>query len=320
MAGYQDALLSGFASGIAGHGVSGVRRGRGIDVPETAAAPAHSVVALSRVFGDRVEPSSFVLTVGFGARPLGVSGPGCLARFELMSWVDDVDLPGLLPPHVLAALSTIGRMIHGAAKPGAPPWQLGHTLTLPDEGLAGWNRFLLARSLRPIETELGLVDVVRVLPIHDAEAAELRATEDMMGGWSFVTGCENRDPAGTLARWRNPPGGPAPVVAATRVEFEPAGDTLRVHVAGAPWSTSAMRDVAIGLDAEGHLLALELIDREGPRALIELGPRALVARRDYARVLQMDAGALLVTMAEKRIRGHERHPHVPWSRHGERPA
>lgn len=313
---YEETFLQGLAGGIAGHGVTGVRLGPSLRVPETAAAPAHRVQALARVFGEEVERSTFVVTVGLGTRPLGATGPGCLGRFELMAWVDGIDLPGLHPPDVLVALSSLGRMIHGVAQPGSAPWQLGHTLTLPDEGLGGWNRFLLARSVRPLETELGPVDVARVLPIDDAEAAELRATPDMLGGWAFVTKCESASPSGTLARFRHPPGGELRCVQAARVAFEPAGDTLRVHVDDAPWSTNAMRDVMIGLDADGHLLALELLDREGPRALVQLGPREKIARRDYARVLQMDSGALLVTMAEKRVQGHTPHPHVPWTRTG----
>jgi len=314
VASYEDTLVSGFIDRICGHGVTDVRGGPVLGVRETDTAPAHRVIALSRVLGDRVERSSFLVTAGFGTRPLGAVEPGSLSRFELMAWVDEIALPGLSPPDVLAALSTLGRIVHSMATPGAPPWHAGHTINLPDEGLAGWNRFLLARALRPVETEVGPVDVVRVLPIHEAEAIELRDSPDMMGGWSLVTRLENQDPAGVIGRFRNPPGGPAPVLRASRVAFEPAGDTLRVFIDESPFRTNAMRDAVIGMDAAGHLLAIELFAHDGPRALVTLGPRAEIVRRGSARVLQMDSGGLLVTMAEKRVRGHEQHPHVPWSR------
>jgi hypothetical protein len=313
---YEETFLQGMVGAIAGHGVTGVRLRASLTMPETDTAPAHRVQALARLFGEGVEPSSFVVTVGFGSRPLGATGPGCLARFELMAWVDQIELPGLDAPDVLRALSSLGRMIHHNAQPGSAPWQLGHTLTVPDEGMAGWNHFLLARSVRPIETELGPVDVARVLPLDRAEAEAVQAMPDMLGGWGFVTERESADPAGTLARFRSPPAGPLPRVRATQVVFEPEGDTLRVFVDRAPWTTSAMRDVMIGLDESGQLLAVELLDGEGPRAVIELGPRDELARREYARVLQTDSGSLLVTMAMKRVQGHTPHPYVPWTRLG----
>ncbi|MFO0613661.1 MAG: hypothetical protein U0414_13780 [Polyangiaceae bacterium] len=314
MASYEDTLVRGFIDRISGHGVSGVESGPAIRVGESEAVPGHRVMALSRVLGRRVEGTKLIVTAGFGTRLLGAVERGSLHRFELMAWVDEISLPGLSPPDVLAALSTMGRIIHTSAKPGAAPWHAGHTLTFPDEGLAGWNRYLLARAMRPVDTEFGAVDIVRVLPISHQEALELQTSPDMMGGWGLVTRVENADLEGVLARFRTPPGGPPPVLRVSRVAFEPAGDTLRVFIDDSPFRSNAMRDVVLGLDAGGHLLAVELFAHDGPRALLALGPRAAIVRRAHARALQTDAGALLFTMAEKRIRGNEAHPHVPWSR------
>lgn len=314
MASYEDILVRGFIDRTSGHGVSGVQGGPVLGVGESDAAPAHRVISLSRVVGGRVENTKLIVTAGLGTRPLGAVEPGSLQRFELMAWVDEIPLPGLSPPDALAALSTIGRIIHSSAKPGAAPWHAGHTITFPDEGLAGWNRFLLARAMRPVDTEVGAVDIVRVLPITQQEATELQTNPDMMGGWGLVTRLENTDMEGVLARFRNPPAGPPPLLRVNRVAFDPAGDTLRVFIEDSPLRSNAMRDVVIGLDASGHMIAMELFRHDGPPALVMLGPRAAIVRRGSARVLQMESGALLVTMAEKRIRGSEVHPHVPWSR------
>jgi hypothetical protein len=204
---YDQQLMQGFLAGVSGHGVTGLRGRLTRDVRETAEAPAHRVMAWSRLFGERVEPSMFVLTTGLGLKPLGATGPGSLKRFELMSWVDDVALaPAAGDLDVLLVLSMLGRLIQQAAEPGSSPWHLGHTFTFAEgDGFGGWRRFLLARAMRPVPTDAGEVDIIRVLPISDSEAEELRAKEDVLGGWGFVTKCENEDPTGVLSRWRNPP-------------------------------------------------------------------------------------------------------------------
>jgi hypothetical protein len=98
--------------------------------------------------------------------------------------------------------------------------------------------------------------------------------------------------------------------------YEGAGDTVRVYLTTeAPWTTSAMREARLSLDAQGFLVAIELIDNEGPRALIVLGPPDVVLTAVSARVLQMATGEILVTMGMKRVRGHERNPYVLGSTH-----
>src|SRR5436189_219788 len=145
MSSYEDEILRGVANGIAGHNVTNVRAALSRIMPENALVPAHRVVALTRVFGEQVEKSFFVVTVGLGAKLLGSSTPSSLSRFELLAWVDTLELPGLNPADVLAALASLGRIIHGSAKPGSRPWQLGDLVSLPEnDGMAGWNRFLLA--------------------------------------------------------------------------------------------------------------------------------------------------------------------------------
>lgn len=313
---YEQALMQGFLGGVAGHGVTGLRHRVARDIGETAVAPAHRVVAWSRLFGERVEPSQLVVTSGLGLRPLGATAPGALSRFELMTWVDDVALaPEANGMDVLTALSILGRLMQQAAQPGTSPWCLGHTFAFGDgPGLGGWRRFLLARAMRPVETEVGAIDIVRVLPITDDEAAELRAREDMLGGWGFVTQCENRDPAGVLARWRTPPQRPTPTVRrASRLVYSGAPDTLRVFFDGEPPAADAMRDAHLLLDREGFLVSLELTDDVGPRLLIEVGPPSAAVQSKQARVLQCKGGPYLITMGEKRVRGHEPHPHTPWS-------
>ncbi|MCY0987633.1 hypothetical protein OV203_10890 [Nannocystis sp. ILAH1] len=102
-----------------------------------------------------------------------------------------------------------------------------------------------------------------------------------------------------------------PPHAATSVLYEPAGDTLRIRSSEVRSPAPAMRDVSLALDAAGHLVAVRFED--GPaRPPIAVGPPSAVASWVGARVLAMESGELLITMAAKRVRGHERNPYVPW--------
>ncbi|MFO0555150.1 MAG: hypothetical protein U0271_42625 [Polyangiaceae bacterium] len=315
-AGYERALLQGFTSSISRPGVTAVRGLVARDFPVSEHAAAHRVLSLGREFGAELEPLRFVLTVGLGQRALASSAQGSLSRFELLAVVDDIAMLGSSPPDVLAALSMIGRLIHAGTEPGSPPWYCGDTLTVAGEGFGGWRRFLLARSVPPIATEAGTIEVARVLPVTDFEADAIRAAPDERGGALFIREREQANMPATLARFRNPPRGPTATLRCAKVEFEPAGDTLRVHPSARAWTTSAMRDAALTFDEAGHLLAVELVDDAGPQVLIELGPIERAARRGIARVLMMEQGTLLITMAEKRVRGHEKNPYVAWARLG----
>jgi hypothetical protein len=314
---YEQTILQGFLSGVAGHGVTGLRSRVVRDIAATPLAPAHRVLALSRAFGDWFEPSQFVLTVGLGGRTLAAPASGSLTRFELMTWVDDL---ALAPDagegwDVMTALSALGRSLHAI---GA--WYPGNILKVgggPGErDIGGWQRFLLARSMQPIQTEVGAVDVVRVLPVDAEEAAALQARGDAFGGWGFVTQRESENLAAVHARWRSPPRREAPpsvVLRAHSLVYEGAGDTLRVSVSGAPWKASCMREARLTLDANGFLVAAELVDDAGPRAWVAIGPPGSGVKRVSARVLQMDSGTILITMGAKRVRGHEPNPYAPWS-------
>lgn len=106
---------------------------------------------------------------------------------------------------------------------------------------------------------------------------------------------------------------------ATGVQYEPAGDTLRVFSSAPPQPASAMRDVLLAMDASGHLVAVIFQDQP-PRPAIGLGPPNAVATWKQARVLAMETGTILITMGEKRVRGHERNPYVKWSVYPNEPA
>ncbi|MCY1059176.1 hypothetical protein [Nannocystis sp. SCPEA4] len=100
---------------------------------------------------------------------------------------------------------------------------------------------------------------------------------------------------------------------AKAIQYEPGGDTLRIRtVEAAPQAAPAMRDVQLALDAAGFLVAVQF-DGEPARPRIALGPASAVASWVPARVLAMESGEVLVTMAAKRVRGGERSPYVPWA-------
>lgn len=99
---------------------------------------------------------------------------------------------------------------------------------------------------------------------------------------------------------------------AQTVVYEPAGDTLRIHSAEPLQTPLAMRDVRLALDAAGHLVAI-MFDGDDALPVIALGPPAAAASVVLARVMAMENGDVLITMAMKRIRGHERNPYVSWS-------
>lgn len=209
---YDREVLQGFVDSLAGSGVSGVRREKVISCT-AADAPPHNIHAFYRLFGQerRASDGLFVVTTGLGQRPLGSAVPGSLARLELFTWVDSLELA---PAHahaqdVLVALSALGRLLHDAAQPETSPWFFGHTMSFPDgEGIAGWDCFLFARHSRPVETSEGPVDLVRVVPLTTAERERCKREEDVLGGFGLVTELENRDFPGLLARWRaNPESG-----------------------------------------------------------------------------------------------------------------
>ena len=106
---------------------------------------------------------------------------------------------------------------------------------------------------------------------------------------------------------------------ATGVQYEPAGDTLRVFSSAPPQPASSMRDVLLAMDAAGHLVAVIFRDQP-PRQAIGLGPPNAVAAWKEARVLAMETGTILITMGAKRVRGHERNPYVKWAVHPNEPA
>ena len=193
-----DAIfLSGFAQSILSTATRIVQVAS-LKVDESPEAPGFCVHVLERVFGERQEGSFFLVTNGLSARPLRATGPGGVVRFELATWSDRHDA------ELARTIAHIGRAIHEIAAPGSIPFRLGHTITTDSPAWMGWSRILLAGMIKPVQTPSGAVEVLRAVPISDAEDEILRQRDPMFGGQGFVTELENRDFRATLARWYEP--------------------------------------------------------------------------------------------------------------------
>ncbi|MFZ5443544.1 MAG: hypothetical protein ACOZQL_26295 [Myxococcota bacterium] len=205
---YDREVLQGFVDSIAGDGVTGVKRAR-VSTCTAPEAPAHNIHAFQRLFGEetRADDGLFAVTTGLGLRPLRNAVTGSLARVELFTHVDSLELHPELGrgQDVLFVLSALGRMLHGTSAPDGAPWFFGQTLSFPrGAGVAGWDSVLFARHARPVKTSEGEVAFVRVVPLTAAERAGMSQQSEFLDGSALVAQLDAASRAALLARWRTP--------------------------------------------------------------------------------------------------------------------
>lgn len=275
-----------------------------IDV--TTARQPHQVVSME------VRGNCLATTVGLSSRPMPLPVREGFQYFELCAFTERDS------PAILWMLSNLGGIMLAAASPmfyGDPAQGIvdpaafiaGQSILLGGDG----ERVLLVPRFA-FEVPSGPpIEVVEPLPVTAQQwqqLAPLALVERV--AWAHALGVRS------MEQWRPILGisASAPstrVNVATSVHYNSGGDTLRVK-SDAAATVDAMREVALGLDAEGHLVGVVFQD-DPPRQPIQIGPLEVVARWGPARVLACDNGDVVITMAGKRVRGNERNPYVVWT-------